>query len=333
MMTQPIPHPAFRPARTGFTLIELLVVIAIIAVLVALLLPAVQAAREAARRAQCINNLKQFGLALHNFEQTYKSFPCQATGSFYSSPPPAPRHGWPSRILPFLEQTVVANSLNFQVDWTDPSNTTGTSIRVNSFSCPSAPPVPAGFEYTLYGSTSNPRTVYPGANWDYGSSYGISTLLSTTLGVSNVLGVITSSPDALAVDFANGCPISQVTDGLSNTMMVLENSCRPQLWHARHLINPTPLSTSPRNYVTGGVWASDLKGVVIDGATYDGSLIPGPCGVNCSNDNEIFSFHPGGANILVADGSVRFLKDRIPIGIIAALTTRQGAEVISADQY
>ena len=319
--------------RAGFTLIELLVVIAIIAVLVALLLPAVQAAREAARRASCVNNLKQFGLALHNFEQTYRSFPCQATGTFYDSPPPAPRHGWPSRVLPFLEQSVLASSLNFQVHWFDPANTTGASTKINSFNCPSATPVPAGFEYTLYGSTSNPRQVFPGANWDYGSATGISKLLQATLGVGTGLGVITISPDPLAVNFENGCPIAQVVDGLSNTILMIEDSSRPQLWHSRRQINANPLSNSPRNHVTGGVWASDLKAPVIDGATYDGSLIPGPCGVNCSNDNEIFSFHPGGSNVLIADGSVRFLKDRTAIGVVAALVTRQGGEIVSADQY
>ena len=322
-----------RRRSLGFTLIELLVVIAIIAVLIALLLPAVQSAREAARRASCVNNLKQFGLALHNFEQTYRSFPCQATGSFSDSPPPAPRHGWPSRVLPFLEQAVVNNALNFQVHWFDAGNTTATGIKVGSFTCPAANPVPGGFEYTLYGSTSSPRTAYPGANWDYGSSYGISTILQNTLGVGSVLGVITTSPDALAVDFTNGCTVAQVADGLSNTMMVLEDSSRPQLWHARRQVPGSPLTTSPRNYVTGGVWASDLKGVIIDGATYDGSLIPGPCGVNCSNDNEVFSFHPGGTNILIADGSVRFLKAQTPIRIIAGLVTRQGGEILSADQY
>ncbi len=327
-----IARPLARSAR-GFTLIELLVVIAIIAVLIALLLPAVQSAREAARRASCVNNLKQMGLALHNFEQTYKSFPAESTGSFYDVPPSAPRHGWPSRILPFLEQNAIAASLNFQVHWYDMGNTTAANAVLGVFNCPSAIPVKPGYEYTLYGRISNPRQSYPGANWDYGNSNSISALLQATLGVSSAAGVITASPDPNAVNFENGTQLNQITDGLSNTIMLIEDSSRPWLWQGRRFVPPTPPTASPKNSVTGGVWASNLKAVVIDGATYDGSLIPGPCGVNCSNNNEIFSFHPGGANVAMADGSVRFLKDRVPIRIIAALVTRQGAEITSADSY
>ncbi len=327
------PCVRFHRHRAGFTLIELLVVIAIIAVLIALLLPAVQAAREAARRASCVNNMKQMGLALHNFEQTYRSFPAEATGSFYDVPPSAPRHGWPSRILPYLEQNAIAASMNFQVHWYDQGNTTASNAALGVFNCPSAIPVSPGYEYTLYGSTSNPRQAYPGANWDYGNSDSISTLLQVALGVSSTAGVITASPDANAVNFENGTALAQITDGLSNTIMVIEDSSRPWLWQGRRFVPPNPPTTSPKNSVTGGVWASNLKAVVIDGATYDGSLIPGPCGVNCTNNNEIFSAHPGGANVTMADGSVRFLKAQIPIRLIAALVTRQGAEITSADSY
>ena len=326
-------------SRIGFTLIELLVVIAIIAVLIALLLPAVQAAREAARRASCVNNMKQFGLALHNFEQTYRSFPAEGTGTFYDSPPSAPRHGWPSRVLPYMEQSTVYSSFNFQVHWFDQSNTTAANTKVSVFSCPSAMPITDGFEYTLYGSLTAPRQFYRGANWDYGSTTGLSSFLKATLAVDNALGVITSSPDPNAVNFDRGCPISQVTDGLSNTIMVVEDSSRPQMWRVRKLVPPMPVSTSPRNTVTGGVWASNLKGILIDGASADGSIVTsskGPlqtCAVNCTSDSEIFSFHPGGANVGMADGSVRFLKDRIPITIIATLITRQGGEIISSDSF
>ena len=327
-----IESPRARARRAGFTLIELLVVIAIIAVLVALLLPAVQAAREAARRSQCVNNLKQMALALHNFEQSFKSFPAEATGSFYDSPPPAPRHGWPARILPYLEQNAIASSMNFQVHWYDGANTTAANASLGVFTCPTAIPVSPAYEYTYYG-TGNPRQSFPGANWDYGNTDSISGALQAVLGVDNTAGVITPSTDPAAASFESGCAISQVTDGLSNTMMVTEDSSRPWLWQGRRFINPSPPTVSPKNSVTGGVWASNLKAIVVDGATYDGSLIPGPCAVNCTNNTEVFSFHPGGANVAMADGSVRFLKDRIPIRIVAALVTRQGAEITSADSY
>ncbi|MFO0907388.1 MAG: DUF1559 domain-containing protein [Isosphaeraceae bacterium] len=145
---------SFR-ARRAFTLIELLVVIAIIAVLIALLLPAVQAAREAARRSQCVNNLKQIALAMHNYESANNSYP----GAY-----PATRIGgavggtwgaWSpqSLMLPYLEQTAIYNSLNFsllnQGDTASyigyVANTTGCGTRINAFLCPSASPFPGGW--------------------------------------------------------------------------------------------------------------------------------------------------------------------------------------------
>ena len=152
----------FRQPR-AFTLIELLVVIAIIAVLIALLLPAVQQA-EAARRASCLNNMKQLGLALHGFEQINKCFPSLSTGSFYDSPPPPPRIGWPAYLLPFLEQTTVYASMNFQNHWTDVSNSTSVTVNLNVFNCPSAMTRP-GYEYTLYGSLTATR------QYSYGTSF------------------------------------------------------------------------------------------------------------------------------------------------------------------
>ena len=104
--------------------------------------------------------------------------------------------------------------------------------------------------------------------------------------------------------------MANVTDGLSNTILVVEDSNRPQMYHGRGLVPGDPVTSPVRVYVTGATWASDLKGLVVDGATYDGSVIPGPCGVNCSNDNEIYSFHLGGANVLMADGSVRSSRSK-----------------------
>jgi len=319
--------------QPGFTLIELLVVIAIIGVLVALLLPAVQAAREAARRSACLNNMKQFGLALHNFEQVNRCFPSQGTGLFYDTPPSAPRHGWPAHLLPFMEQAPLFASMNFRVHWYDQANTTTALTQVSMFQCPSAEAGREGFEYTLYGSTSAPRQVYRGATWDYGSDFGLSTALQTMLGFSDRFGIIGNGADPERKRIDDGCSIAQVTDGLSNTLLVVENADRPRFWRGRQAMPSSPLSNAPRNHVTGGVWASDLKGVIIDGFSNDGSSSPGPCGVNCSNDNEVYSFHPTGANVLLADGSVRFLKQQASIRVVGALVTRQGGELISSDEF
>src|SRR4051812_35684613 len=139
------------PRPAGFTLIELLVVIAIIAVLIGLLLPAVQAAREAARRSQCVNNLKQIGLGLHNYESTYGAFPTAGQGSLYNIPIPDTMYvdgtGFHARILPFIEQSPAYNTINFNFpDYNHISgvNYTGYSTVVNTFICPSAIREPSG---------------------------------------------------------------------------------------------------------------------------------------------------------------------------------------------
>jgi prepilin-type N-terminal cleavage/methylation domain-containing protein/prepilin-type processing-associated H-X9-DG protein len=328
----PCPRTRRRLAR-AFTLIELLVVIAIIGVLVSLLLPAVQAAREAARRTQCLNNLKQIGLALHQFELVNGCFPSQSTGLFYDSPPSPPRHGWPAYVLSYLEQSSAFAGLNLQVHWYDGANSTIASVAIGTFVCPSADPGREGFEYTLYGSTSAPRQMYRGATWDYGSDYGISSALQARLGMTSNAGIIGLGTRTARDRIDDGCRAAMVRDGLSNTLLVVEVANRPQFWRGQRLVSGSPLSNSPRNHVTGGVWASDLKGVVIDGFTADGSATPGPCGVNCANDNEIYSFHPAGSNVLMADGSTRLLKAGTPIGVVAALVTYKGGEVVSSDSY
>src|SRR5206468_4226611 len=130
------------PGRSGFTLIELLVVIAIIAVLIALLLPAVQAAREAARRAQCVNNLKQIGLAMHNYHDVNIALPLGRTLQSGAYRPFSQQ----ARILGYMEQSNVFNTLNFSLSSYDPSNATGAATSVNSFLCPSDTPtqIPPG---------------------------------------------------------------------------------------------------------------------------------------------------------------------------------------------
>lgn len=301
----------YAPVKSrGFTLIELLVVIAIIAVLIALLLPAVQQAREAARRSQCRNNLKQVGLAIHNYEGTVRCFPpCGLSG-------PAPQgHSIFTFILPYLDQAPLYNKINISKSVVDasnlpPANTAGQTV-IPVYNCPSSPtakvadygapanflPLPAGI--ALFGTT------------DYGVITGISTPFSSFL----PSGTPTGNTGLLLYDCAPRH--GDCTDGLSNTIFLAEDAGR---------IDSYQLNKKVAGYVSGGAWADYNSEFYIHGCSLDGS--GGRTAINCMNENEIYSFHTGGAMILMGDGAVRFVSANVDGKTLAGLVSARGAEVI-----
>ena len=328
-----------KPGR-GFTLIELLVVIAIIAILIALLLPAVQQAREAARRVQCRNNLKQIGLALHNYESTHRLWPEESgapqPGSLYNMP----LSSWMTSILPYFDQANLYQGYHWNSDWLAPVNQAVVMTNLSAYRCPSAP-VRAGFEYTILvtyadsvttTATLGPRTFYYGAATDYTNVGGIGTNLN------NALPQPIANPTSSGILMSTAVSLAAVTDGLSNTILVAECAGRPNLYQRGILVpdGATPKTwsgSSTHPFPVGGVWASHNKGFLIDGASSSGytNTTPGVAGVNFSNDNEIYAFHPGGAHVLMGDGSVRMVAEMMSLQVLCAMATRAGGEVVSTD--
>jgi prepilin-type N-terminal cleavage/methylation domain-containing protein/prepilin-type processing-associated H-X9-DG protein len=377
--------PNLRPPRHwGFTLIELLVVIAIIAVLIALLLPAVQAAREAARRSSCVNNMKQLGLGIMNFESVNGRFPPDVR-SFDPGQPAdtdplavytgavTERGGWMALILPYIEQSNVYNQINQSVSCFNTQNVPPTippggqysgncsaySVVINTFLCPSSP-APGSINYwnaqwTGSGNGSgSPNTSPPTQIWgltDYFAVPGFHCDLIAALGIdlnattnnsplcNNEPGVISSPANS------QGNPIASITDGTSNSLAIAEGAGRPIGYnHFRQVFTSSPSNYGGGKTVDGilypapgggGAWADPFSYAHLAGSSPNGwrGAVYGTCLVNCSSDNEIYGFHPGGANILMADGSVRFLKESTNPRVIVALVTRNQGEIVSADSY
>jgi len=318
----------FAPSRRrGFTLIEMLVVIAIIAILIGLLLPAVQKVREAANRIKCTNNLKQLGLAAHNYHDAYGSFPPGAQGPFFALPQFADlkSHGLGSYLLAFLEQDSLARQYRLDVSWFDPPNQVVVNTQLRVWQCPSA-------RANRVRDGSLPAVTFPpepfngiAACGDYAGVGFIDAVLASSSLIGGLSGPRNEKGDYEGVFGANRTwRFADITDGTTHTLLMAECAGRPQLWQGRRVVANLQLS--------GGPWAS--RNLFFGrGATADGTAFYGPCAVNCTNDREVYSFHPDGANAVFADGSVHFLKASIDIRVFAQLVTRAGGEDVSDCDY
>ncbi|WP_165227063.1 DUF1559 family PulG-like putative transporter [Aquisphaera insulae] len=313
-------------ARRGFTLIELLVVISIIAVLISLLLPAVQSAREAARRAQCTNNLKQIALAMLNYESAFGSLP----GSFYAWDYDASGdigcyYGFGVAILPYLEQRPLYEAFNIGYpSWAfvDRMNQTVVNTKVNAYICPSTPGDHKATGLYRYPDWTIDQTLTAECS-DYAVPRGYSH-------DGNDYRNDASDWTVSAMGLYNEWPkLSKITDGTSNTLLVGESAGSPQLYHRRNL----DTTYVDDNWFTP--WTS-YRNSGWNSWTYDGSLSPGPCTVNCTNASwggGLYSFHPGGANLAMCDGSVRFLKESTNRNITRGLIGRSEGMILSGDSY
>jgi prepilin-type N-terminal cleavage/methylation domain-containing protein/prepilin-type processing-associated H-X9-DG protein len=328
--------------RPAFTLIELLVVIAIIGVLLGLLLPAVQKVREAANRTKCANNLRQIGVALHNYYDAKKYFP----GNHRPAAITSIRERWFTKILPYLEQDSLYQQYDQTTNWDSPGNLRVTSVPLSVAICPSTPNQNRQ-DFDEANGFSNPVV----AVTDYAGVYGVWPTFQAATGIT-----LTNPAGVLSKTDGQYITVSDISDGLSNTIHVIESAGKPFVYQGRTLVNQNVFA----DQVLGGGWCRPASDIWLIGFGDKFGTIPGgPYVINAANGldcvaqypsqvpagaptgtdgtGQVYAFHPSGVNVLFADGSVHFL-DSDPISgispaLLAALITRAGGEGIPAGQY
>ena len=310
--------------RHGFTLIELLVVIAVIAILIGMLLPAVQKVREAAARARCQNNMKQIGIALHNFHDANNVFPASGWTQAGPGNPAGKFVGWRPLTLPYIEQQNLQKLYDFNSNWWEGTNPTAAAVPVKIYQCPSV----GERKEVLSAVAKPPRPAMTFANPIAPSDY--EAIMGVQPGSINphLLTAIYSADNRWSVMYRNSqTKMTDVIDGTAGTIMVVECGARP-------LVYRKSSSQSALNNNQGIGWVDSEGPFSFDGASADGSAEG--CGLSCAasmnkrNDNEPYSFHAGGGHFLFADGHVQFIRDSIDIKTFAALCTRAAGEVPNA---
>lgn len=296
--------------KFGFTLIELLVVIAVIAVLMALLLPAVQQVREAARKSVCRNNLKQIGLALHNYESALRLFPPGSTsiidyGVWTANPTEYHLHGWPSLILPNIDQAAVYNQVNYNVSALHAANYGPASQKIALYRCPS-----------FVGEDFSREPMYMALS----PKYAIRNYVA--LGATNV-GNLWQRPDGVIYPFSS-TRIADIKDGLSNTLIISETREK----NAAVWIDGGTAAMTSRNYDDGNAPSYAGKQIALNYTPY---YLAAGQGIDALWGPS--SQHAGGAHHLLGDGSVRFVSQHISASIYDALVTRWREEPYGGDSF
>jgi prepilin-type N-terminal cleavage/methylation domain-containing protein/prepilin-type processing-associated H-X9-DG protein len=290
-------------SRGAFTLIELLVVIAILGILVALIFGAVQTARSTAQRVACANNLRQLGIALHGYYHTKNGFPPNTlilTDNYGNTA----TNCWATLTLPMLGQENIYRKYNFNKDWSAKPNDSGLNqIQVREFLCPAAP-------RSVAENQRGPND-YP-AITEIGSGQLKKHGLQADPTYHGVLGYNVSRQ------------IPDITDGLSQTLILAEDAGRNEQW---------AMGVDKGHVVEDGAWANPAGHIIVRGYDPATQTAPGTVAINGINDQQVYSFHPKGANSLFADGSVHFLRSTMSVAVLIALTTRAGGDSVPDGSY
>ncbi|WZO97473.1 DUF1559 domain-containing protein [Isosphaeraceae bacterium EP7] len=298
-------------ARNGFTLIELLIVISVISLAIALLLPAVQSAREAARRIQCIDHLKQLGLALHQYHDIHGQFPLGSV-----SRDPVTTLGGNHRIpfcvslLPYIEQGASFSNYNINLSFQRSENSTSRLTRIETFQCPSDDPV-------VYVNSQSVAIDHKG---NYGVNWGPNTYFN-------------QEPGGAPFYINYGAGFADFIDGASNTLAMMEMRQSPsqtgglldrrgRIWNDNSSCYQLTAKLTPNNQAPDrGICGNDPSDNL-------------PCLYSTDPANHFLtarSQHPGGLNALLCDGSARFFKDSVALATWKAMSTTQGGEGLSID--
>ncbi|MEM9149662.1 MAG: DUF1559 domain-containing protein [Cyanobacteria bacterium P01_F01_bin.3] len=298
----------------GFTLVELLVVIAIIGVLIGLLLPAVQAARESARRSSCLNSLRQSSLAIVNYESAFQELPPGFTSeSSMTMGQPNVVNGMLTLILPFLEESNLEETYDYDLGFLHPDNQDAVNTPVAAYQCPS---VPNQREVDISG-----LGIFAAANGtaqatDY---FGLNEVFDNAMPTQQRF-------DCVFTDITNGNgsnkQLQQITDGTSNTVMLVEKGGLPMLY-----VNGTAIEEIAYAY---SAWAgpTGIQAYSVDSESSHTFPSQGPTFMNARNNHTLYSFHAGGVQISLCDGSARFVSESLDLPTWLKLARPNDGEVV-----
>jgi prepilin-type processing-associated H-X9-DG protein len=314
-----------RCHRGGFTVIEVLVLFGVFVLVFALSLPALMRVREKANRATCASQLRRLGEACNSFENTYGFFPSSIKEK-------GPQRSWVLQVLPWLGEGGLAQRYDYQKPWYDPANAEPVGHQILPFYCPSSPLGPRTASGTVIVKTTSPagdRVADPfsfadAACTDYAVIHQVkSDAFSRGFVAKAGLGLLAEDRFPRRSD---------VKDGLAETLMIVESAARPDEWMAGRL---TGHNVMPAD----AAWASRDNDFSLRGFTWRpdeqvySNTVGGPCAINCSNVEGVYSFHPGGAQAVFGDGSVRFLSQTVTTWQLARLVTREGGEPVDWSEY